>query len=94
MVTPHSDSYVERTTAEHTGLNLIHQGTVYVTDQTAAGKLTVRTVKAQGSTRPATLWRDHQLAGATWPTDNGATTSTLISRAAVLQRQQQSQAGG
>lgn len=94
VVTPHSDSYVERTTAEHTGLNLIHQGTVYVTDQTAAGKLTVRTVKAQGSTRPATLWHDHQLAGATWPTDNGATTSTLISRAAVLQRQQQSQAGG
>jgi hypothetical protein len=88
VITPHSDGFVERTTAASTGLNLIHEGVIYVTDQGEDGKLTVRTVRAQGEADGTTLYEGYQIAGATWPTDNGATQSTLISRVAVLAQQQ------
>lgn len=91
VVTPSSDSFVERITAGVTGQNLIHEGVIYVTDQTADGTLRVRSVRAQGKPEPTTLFLRRQIAGATWPTDNGATVSTFVSRVALLQAQQQSQ---
>lgn len=94
VVTPRSDAFVERTTADRTGLNLIHEGVIYVTDQTTDGELTVRSVRAQGDLDAERLYSGYQLTGATWPTDNGATRSTLISRVAVLSQQQQQQSGG
>jgi hypothetical protein len=90
VVTPSSDAFVERTTAASTGLNVIHEGVIYVTDQSEGG-LKVRTVRAQGDLDAETLYEGYQVAGTTWPTDNGATQSTLISRVAVLSQQQQAQ---
>lgn len=97
VVTPSSTAFVQRSTARQTGLNLIHDGVIYMTDATANDELVIRTVRAQGDLRPEKLWTGYQLAGATWPTDNGGTQSTLISRVAVLSQQQQQQqqsAGG
>ncbi|UDY37971.1 hypothetical protein [Dermatobacter hominis] len=91
VVTPSSDAFVERTTADSTGLNMIHEGVIYVTDRDADGDLTIRTVRAQGDVDGETLYTGYQLAGSTWPTDNGATQSTLISRVAVISQQQQQQ---
>jgi len=94
VVTPGSDEYVERTTATNSGLILIHEGVLYVTDRGDDGELTIRTVRTQGDLDGETLYKGYQLAGATWPTDNGATQSTLISRVAVLAQQQQQSSGG
>lgn len=94
VVTPGSDEYVERTTATNSGLILIHEGVLYVTDRSDDGELTIRTVRTQGDLDAETLYEGYQLAGATWPTDNGATQSTLISRVAVLAQQQQQSSGG
>ena len=82
------------TTATNSGLILIHEGVLYVTDRGDDGELTIRTVRTQGDLDGETLYKGYQLAGATWPTDNGATQSTLISRVAVLAQQQQQSSGG
>ncbi len=89
VVTPGSDTFTERSTARQTGLNLIHEGVIYLTDRNTDGELIIRTVRAQGEPRPEILWTGYQLAGSTWPTDNGGTQSTLISRVAVLAQQSQ-----
>ena len=91
VVTPSSNAFVERTTADGTGLNMIHEGVIYVTDQTRDGALKIRSVRVQGDLDAKDLYDGYQLAGATWPTDNGATQSTLISRVAVIAQQQQMQ---
>ncbi|MFN7970658.1 MAG: hypothetical protein U0P47_15105 [Acidimicrobiales bacterium] len=89
VVAPNGDGFEERATAGATGLNLIHEGTIYLTTRDGEdGDLTVRTVRSSGETDGETLYTGYQLAGATWPTDNGATQSTLRSRAALIAQQQ------
>lgn len=94
VVTPDADGFEARMQVDSNGLNLIHDGVVYVTEQTSGGKLRVRSVLARGQAEPRTIATGFQLAGATWPTDNGGTVSTLISRQALLQAQQPSASGG
>lgn len=92
VVTPASDRFVERTRAGVTGVNLIREGVIYVTERTGSGELRVRSVRAQGDLDRTMLYRGYQIAGSTWPIDNGGTISTMVSRVAV-QQAQRSQAG-
>ncbi|MBS1837317.1 MAG: hypothetical protein JST64_06420 [Actinobacteria bacterium] len=94
VVTPSGNRYAERITANADGLNLIHDGVIYVTDRADDGTLRVRSVRAQGRPAPTLLYRGLSVGGATWPTDNGATVSTLISRQAVMQAQRPASSSG
>ncbi len=89
VVAPNGHEFEERATASATGLNLIHEGTIYLTTRDDDGTLTVRTVRSSGKTDGETIYEGYQLAGATWPTDNGATQATLRSRTALRAQQQQ-----
>ena len=91
VVGPHDDSATVRARADSTGANLIHEGVVYWTDQTQSGDISVRSVRAAGDKDETVLYKNRQIAGATWPQNNGATEGTVVSRAAVTQSQQQQQ---
>ncbi len=91
VVGPHDEQPTVRATADRTGTNLIHEGVVYWTDQPNQGRISVRSVRATGEKDPKVLYRGRQIAGATWPENNGATESTLVSRVALIQQQQQAQ---
>jgi hypothetical protein len=97
VVGPHSHDPVERGTFAGTGLNLIHEGVIYVTDTGAAdggGQVSVRSIRATGDPRPELLWKDRQLAGATWPEQNGATVTSVVTVGSLLAAQQQQQQTG
>lgn len=83
-----------RARADATGTNLIRGGVVYWTEQTAAGSVSVRSVRAKGKPDARLLYRNRQVAGATWAQDNGATRAVLVSRALLVQNQAQAQAQG
>ena len=91
VVGPHDATATVRALSDGTGTNLIHEGVVYYTDQPDQGEIAVRSVRATGDKDAQVLYRGRQIAGATWPENNGATESSLISRVALLQQQQQAQ---
>jgi hypothetical protein len=91
VVGPYQDKGTVRATAARTGVDLIHEGVVYWTDQPTQGQISVRSVRATGDEDAKVLYQGHQVAGATWPENNGATESTLVSRVALIQQQQQQQ---
>jgi len=91
VVGAHDDTYHVRGRADATGTNLIHEGIIYYTDQPQSGDVTVRSVRATGDRDAKVLYRRHQIAGATWPENGGATQSLLVSRALLSQQQQSRQ---
>jgi len=91
VVGPNDDTYQVRGRADATGINLIHEGVIYVTEQPAAGDVVVRSVRSSGDRDPQVLYRKKQIAGATWPQNGGATRSQVMSRALIIQQQQSAQ---
>ncbi len=89
VVGPRDDTARVRARAASTGTNLIHEGVVYYTAVDADGAASVRSVRAAGDKDPEVLYQDHQIAGATWPEDGGATQSLLVSRTLLLSSQGQ-----
>jgi hypothetical protein len=91
VVGPHDDTYQVRGRADATGINLIHDGVIYVTEQPANGDVVVRSLRSSGDRDPKVLYRKKQIAGATWPQNGGATRSQVMSRALIIQQQQSAQ---
>ena len=90
-VGPHSEEPVTRATFARTGLNLIHEGVIYVTEvggSTDAPTLSVQSIRVSGDDGPELLWEDRQLAGATWPEQNGATTTSITTIGSIIAAQQ------
>ncbi len=98
VVALHDDDPDIRATLGATAVNLIHEGTVYITDATDPEALAVLSVPASGSERELEeLYAGAQLAGASWPQQGGATISTLITPGLLRDQQaqqQQAAAGG
>jgi len=100
VVGPHSEEPVTRGTFAQTGVNLIHEGVIYVTVVEGSAEdqqMSVRSIRSTGTPRPALLWDSSQLAGATWPEQNGATSSLITTVGALVaaaQTQQDQQAQG
>lgn len=100
VVGPHDDEPTTRATFTQTGVNLIHEGTIYVTaigGTSEAPEISVRSVRATGDKDPELLWKDSQIAGATWPEQNGATVTSITTVGSLLAAQQaatQSQQSG
>jgi hypothetical protein len=92
VVRPQDDTFQVRARTDGTGVNLIHDGVVYYTDQPAEGAISIRSVRATGDADPQVLYTKRQIAGSTWPQFGGAVQSQLLSRALIIQQQQQSQA--
>jgi hypothetical protein len=92
VVRPNEDTSQVRARTDGTGVNLIHDGVVYYTEQPTKGAISVRSVRATGDADPQLLYAKRQIAGSTWPQFGGAVQSQLMSRALIIQQQQQSQA--
>ena len=92
----HDDEPDVRATLGATMTNLIHDGTIYLTDATDREKLTVRSVRASGKDRDVVeLYPNRLIAGATWPEWGGATQVQILTPSALLdQIRQQVSAGG
>ena len=88
---PNDTHPVERASAQRTGTNLIHDGVVYFTSVAGDGTPGVISVNAAGDKDLKVLYRNHQLAGASWPEQGGMFNSVLINRALLTQSQQSQQ---
>ena len=96
---PHDDEPVERASFSQTASNLIHEGTIYVTEVSgdttgASGQapdLAVVSFRSTGKLNQKLLWKDRQIAGATWPEQNGATTTQFVTVGALIKSQQAAQ---
>ena len=91
VVGPHSEEPVVRGSFARTALNLIHEGVIYVTEVSGsddAPTLSVRSIRSTGNRDPELLWEDRQLAGATWPEQNGATTTSITTIGSIIAAQQ------
>ncbi|CAB4545113.1 unannotated protein [freshwater metagenome] len=99
VVGPHDDEPVERATFAQTASNLIHEGAIYVTevsgDTTGASgqapELSVVSFRSSGKLNQKLLWKDRQIAGATWPEQNGATATQFVTVGALIKSQQAAQ---
>ena len=99
VVGPHDDEPVERATFAQTASNLIHEGAIYVTevsgDTTGASgqapELSVVSFRSSGKLNKKLLWKDRQIAGATWPEQNGATATQFVTVGALIKSQQAAQ---
>jgi hypothetical protein len=81
-----------RASVGRTAANLIHEGTIYLTDTSDPSKVTVRSVRAAGKDDELEeLYVDKQVAGATWPQWGGATRSLFITPRLLVEQAQQSQ---
>lgn len=92
VVRPHDHHPTERGRFAGTGLNLIHEGVVYVTSiagSSDAPEVSVHSIRATGEERRELLWEDRQLAGATWPEQNGATVTSITTVGSLIAQQQQ-----
>jgi len=105
VVGPHDKKPIERASFAQTAANLIHEGVIYVTevvgDTTGASgqapELSVISFRSTGKLNQKLLWKDRQLAGATWPEQNGATATRFVTVGALFKSQQaaqQAQQGG
>lgn len=82
-----------RARVEMTGTNLIHDGTIYLTDASDREKLRVRSVRASGKGKDLTeLYKDRLIVGATWPEWGGATQVQFLTPSLLLD-QLRNQAG-
>lgn len=96
---PHDDEPVERASFAQTASNLIHEGEIYVTEVTGdrteasgdAPDLAVVSFRSTGNLDQKLLWKDRQIAGATWPEQNGATATQFITVGALIKSQQEAQ---
>lgn len=94
VVGPHDDSPERRATVGRTAANLIHEGTIYLTDTSDPSRVTVSSVRSTGKDDDVEeLYADKQIAGATWPQWGGATQSVFITPRLLLEQAAQSQQG-
>ncbi|MHB1138320.1 MAG: hypothetical protein ACYC2O_05130 [Microthrixaceae bacterium] len=94
VVRPHDHDAEERARFTSTGLNLIHEGVIYVTSisgSSDAPEVAVHSVRATGKERRELLWSDRQIAGATWPEQNGATVTAITTVGSLIAQQQAAQ---
>jgi hypothetical protein len=92
VVRPHDDEPTLRATIGRSAANLIHDGTIYLTDTTDPARVTVRSVRATGKDDELEeLYVDKQVAGATWPQWGGATRSLFVTPRLLVEQAQQSQ---
>ena len=94
IVRPHDHEAEERARFTSTGLNLIHEGVIYVTSVSGsndAPEVSVHSLRAAGELRQELLWKDRQIAGATWPEQNGATVTSITTVGSLIAQQQQAQ---
>ncbi len=93
IVRPHDDEPTTRAVLERTGVNLLHDGVIYLTDASDTEKVVVSSVRATGKDdERRVMYENKQIAGSTWPEQGGATQSLLITpRLLIEQRQRQQQ---
>ena len=99
VIGPQDEKPVQRNTFAQTAANLIHEGVIYVTEVSgdttgatqAPPKLSVISFRSTGNLDQKLLWKDRQIAGATWPEQNGATATQFITVGALIKSQQQAQ---
>jgi hypothetical protein len=92
VVGPHDDEPELRATVGRTAANLIHEGTIYLTDTSDPARVTVDSLRSTGSDdEPEELYADKQIAGATWPQWGGATRGLFVTPRLLLEQAQQSQ---
>jgi hypothetical protein len=92
VVGPRDHEPEQRASVGRTAANLIHEGTIYLTDTTDPSKVTVRSVRATGKDdQVEELYADKQVAGATWAQWGGATRSLFITPRLLVEQAQQSQ---
>jgi hypothetical protein len=81
-----------RTSVGRTATNLIHEGTIYLTDTTDPTQVKVLSLRATGKDDGVTtLYTGKQIAGATWPQWGDATQSVFITPRLLLEQAQQAQ---
>lgn len=91
----HDDEPDVRATLAATMTNLIHDGTIYLTDATDRERLTVRSVRASGKDKDVVeLYPNRLIAGATWPEWGGATQVQIITPSALLDQIRQQVSSG
>jgi hypothetical protein len=92
VVAPHDDEPEVRATLGRTATNLIHEGTIYLTDTSDPTTVKVSTLRSSGKDdEPTVEYTNKQVAGATWPQWGGATSSVFITPRLLLEQVQQSQ---
>jgi len=94
VLRPHDHDPVVRTTFTQTALSLITAGRIYVTALTGEGEersVDVFSLRATGKLHRELLFSDAQIAGATWPEQNGATTTSITSVGTLIEAQQAQQ---
>ena len=99
VIGPHDEEPVKRASFSQTASNLIHEGVIYVTEVTGdttgnteeTPELSVVSFRSSGNLDQKLLWKDRQIAGATWPEQNGATAAQFITVGALIKSQQDAQ---
>lgn len=92
VVRPGKDEVDVRARVARTLANVIHEGTIYLTDATDPSEITVKSVRAVGAEEePEVLYRNRQVAGASWPLWGGATRSLFVTPRLLLEQAQQQQ---